>query len=612
MPSAEAITPPMDWEEAGRAWGARPTDWAYLVEPYARPANEVIFDQLGVGEGTRLLDIACGSGFAAQLAARRGAAVTGTDASGALVTIARARTPEGDFRLGDMFALPFPDASFDVATSFNGIWKGCEAALREAARVLAPGGRLGLTFWGRLDHVGLMPYFLKVIELSPPSHAEANIRQGHTGRPGVIEEMLVSAGFMPRERGTVTVINEWPDAGLAVRALAAAGPSVPAIQAAGFGPFCEALREVIEPLHTPGAGIRIASEFGWITAELRPVDSLPQRYRRTGSPRSVPNARRPRPAFGLDHRMSWPGYPRMGRRAGERAEMTQQAVGYEDCDVPLESGRLRVRRWGAADAPAVVCVPGLSANLSGFDRLAERLAGDTLQLVAIDLRGRGRSEVTGAGTYGWRNHARDVLGIADAVGAPSFAVIGQSSGAAIAMTCAQLEPSRIERLVLVDLAGSPDQRAAVPVVASVSRLGAVYPSAQAAIALIKQIGIVPGWDEYWDRYFLYELRDVDGGVTPASDRGAVLEDLGYGNAMYWPGPDAPIHALWTAITMPALVLRAGQEIMPGFGFILPAAEAERFAAAVPSARVAEIDANHYTITTHDDSIAAIGAFPRTS
>ena len=64
--------------------------------------------------------------------------------------------------------------------------------------------------------------------------------------------------------------------------------------------------------------------------------------------------------------------------------------------------------------------------------------------------------------------------------------------------------------------------------------------------------------------------------------------------------------------MPALVLRARQEILPGFGSILPAAEAERFAVAVPSARVAEIDANHFTITMHDDSIAAIGAFLRTS
>jgi hypothetical protein len=58
--------------------------------------------------------------------------------------------------------------------------------------------------------------------------------------------------------------------------------------------------------------------------------------------------------------------------------VTQQAVGYEDFDVSLESGRLRVRRWGGTDAPVVVCVPGLSANLCGFDRLAERLAGDTL------------------------------------------------------------------------------------------------------------------------------------------------------------------------------------------------------------------------------------------
>ena len=201
--------------------------------------------------------------------------------------------------------------------------------------------------------------------------------------------------------------------------------------------------------------------------------------------------------------------------------MTQRAVGYEDSDIPLKSGRLRVRRWGAADAPAVVCVPGLSANLCGFDRLAERLAGDTLQFVVIDLRGRGRSEVTGAGTYGWRNHARDVLDVADAVGARSFAIIGQSSGAAIAMTCAHLDPSRVERLVLVDLVGSPDERAAVPVVASVSRLGMVYPSAQAAIALIKQIGIHSRVGRV-----LGSLLPVRGarrrhGVTPSSDHGAV-------------------------------------------------------------------------------------------
>ena len=99
--------------------------------------------------GTSLLDIACGSRFAASVAAARGATVAGLDAAEPLLAIARARTPAGDFRAGDMFALPFDAASFDVATSFNGIWKGCEKALEEARRVLRPGGSFGMTFWGR-------------------------------------------------------------------------------------------------------------------------------------------------------------------------------------------------------------------------------------------------------------------------------------------------------------------------------------------------------------------------------------------------------------------------------------------------------------------------------
>jgi SAM-dependent methyltransferase len=240
----------MDWEEAGRGWGARAVEWACLFEPYARPANELLFDHLGLGDGARLLDIACGSGFAAHLAAERKARVSGLDAAESLVTIARTRTPSGDFRVGDMFELPFADDSFDFATS----------------RVLVPDGRLGLTFWGRYDRLGLMPYFLKVIELSPPEHGEANMEHGDTGRDGVVEEMLAATGFTMVERGAVDVVNEWPDTETAVRALAAAGPSVPAIEAVGYNAFCEALHEVVSPLCDRDVGVRVTSEFGWIVA----------------------------------------------------------------------------------------------------------------------------------------------------------------------------------------------------------------------------------------------------------------------------------------------------------------------------------------------------------
>jgi hypothetical protein len=55
--------------------------------------------------------------------------------------------------------------------------------------------------------------------------------------------------------------------------------------------------------------------------------------------------------------------------------------------------------------------------------------------------------------------------------------------------------------------------------------------------------------------------------------------------MHFSKPMAPIRALWTAVTVPTLVLRARREILPGFGYILPAEEAGGSAAAVPSARV---------------------------
>lgn len=112
----------------------------------------------------------------------------------------------------------------------------------------------------------LRPYFVKVIELSPPTHGAASIEQGNTGQAGVLETMLEETGFSLIERGAVNVVNEWPDVATAVRALAAAGPSFPAIEAVGYDAFCDALSEVISPLHDPDLGLRITSEFGWAAA----------------------------------------------------------------------------------------------------------------------------------------------------------------------------------------------------------------------------------------------------------------------------------------------------------------------------------------------------------
>ena len=72
-----------------------------------------------VGESTRLLDVGCGAGRFCRIARDRGARVAGLDATREFIDIARERTPDGEFEVGEMEDLPWQDDSFDVVTGFN-------------------------------------------------------------------------------------------------------------------------------------------------------------------------------------------------------------------------------------------------------------------------------------------------------------------------------------------------------------------------------------------------------------------------------------------------------------------------------------------------------------
>src|ERR687898_481604 len=90
------------WESKSEAYGTytgRIT--ARLVEP--------LLDAAGVGPGVRVLDVATGPGYAAGVAAARGARVTGVDIAEGMVAIARRAHPELELRVGDAEALPFGD-----------------------------------------------------------------------------------------------------------------------------------------------------------------------------------------------------------------------------------------------------------------------------------------------------------------------------------------------------------------------------------------------------------------------------------------------------------------------------------------------------------------------
>jgi pimeloyl-ACP methyl ester carboxylesterase len=263
----------------------------------------------------------------------------------------------------------------------------------------------------------------------------------------------------------------------------------------------------------------------------------------------------------------------------------------EELDLELDSGRVHAQRFGPADAPLILAVHGLSANMHAFDVLAPRLiAGRERQLVALDLRGRGASDVTPPGTYGLQAHARDVLQAAERLGAERFDWVGWSLGALIGIQAANIAPERIRTLGLIDHAGAMDEGAVDAVRAGLNRLDIEAPDAEAYVARIEEVSPLAPLSDYWRTYYAYEF-----GRT---NKAACQEDFDDVEDHDWP-------ALWPALTMPTTLVRCAVPI-PG-GFIVPPAVAQRLAATVPTVTIAEVDADHFTVMTNDDAADALAA-----
>ncbi|GAC1603788.1 MAG: class I SAM-dependent methyltransferase [Acidimicrobiales bacterium] len=256
------------WRAAGAAWGTRAADWAYLMEPGLRRLYKTVHERAGVDAGTLLLDLACGAGMALEMAADRGAVVSGLDASAGMLAIAQARTPRADLREGTMFELPFSTSSFDVVTSFNGIWADGEAALGEARRVLRPGGTMALGYFGSEETCPDLEVIRVLQTLQAPADANPSRTRVRIAEPGAAQTMLEEAGFTVTDRGLVETITEWPDPDIAWRAWASVGGAFAAIANSGEEAVRAAVIAVLEPLHNPGVGIRVSAEYAYVIARL--------------------------------------------------------------------------------------------------------------------------------------------------------------------------------------------------------------------------------------------------------------------------------------------------------------------------------------------------------
>lgn len=130
-------------------WEAAVTEYDEAFARLTAQSIGPLLDALETGPGMRLLDLACGPGYVAAEAARRGAQVLGLDFSAAMVALARQRHPQLEFREGDAEATDLADAGYEaVAMNFGLLHlERPQRALAEAARVLVPGGRCAFTVW---------------------------------------------------------------------------------------------------------------------------------------------------------------------------------------------------------------------------------------------------------------------------------------------------------------------------------------------------------------------------------------------------------------------------------------------------------------------------------
>jgi SAM-dependent methyltransferase len=197
-----------------------------LFEPYARD----IADRLaatGLKPGARVLELACGTGIVTRQLLRilpSDGRLTATDISEPMLAVARRLVPADPrltFSPTDACTLPFEKASFDAIICQYGamFFPDKEGAMREARRVLSPGGVYLFNVWHGLEHNPIPGAIQRVLEQLFPQNPPKFLHTPYGWHNRAeIERTVRAGGFTQFRSTTVTFPSEAPDAESAARA----------------------------------------------------------------------------------------------------------------------------------------------------------------------------------------------------------------------------------------------------------------------------------------------------------------------------------------------------------------------------------------------------------
>ena len=180
-------------------------DFGRIAETYSPGAAEFV-ERLAIEKGDRVLDAACGTGNLSLPAATAGASVTGIDLVGELIAQAASNAEiaglSAEFEIGDVEALPYSDATFDVVmTMFGAMFAPRpEVTASELKRVTKPGGRIAMANWTPEGFVGQM-FKITGKHVKPPTSMPSPLLWG--SEPVVAERFADGIVDLKTERRTI-------------------------------------------------------------------------------------------------------------------------------------------------------------------------------------------------------------------------------------------------------------------------------------------------------------------------------------------------------------------------------------------------------------------------
>ena len=236
-----------DFERAG--WQKAAEYYADTFGTLTARATDPLLESAGVRAGTGLLDVACGPGYVAGAAAARGARVIGLDFSPLMVAEARRRYPDLEFCEGDAEALPFGVGRFDAVVMNFGLLHLArpEAAIAEAHRVVASGGRYAFTVWAGPGEAVGFGVVLRAME----THGTTNVGlpEGppffRFSEPEACRSALAQAGFVRPQVEQLPLIWRLPSADALFQAALCGGVRTSAAMQAQTPQALEAIRGAV-------------------------------------------------------------------------------------------------------------------------------------------------------------------------------------------------------------------------------------------------------------------------------------------------------------------------------------------------------------------------------